>query len=120
MTYEAVRIAAAGVTLAGDRWSGAGVTIALLHAGVCDRRCWREVTAHGASATDAFDLVIPSPPGDRAPPPSMIEPGQPCVTISGSASSCRERTWMKWMSSPSISVTNCGRALSFASHGRQS
>ncbi len=51
---------------------------------------------------------------------SMIEPGHPCVTISGSASSCWERTWMKWMSSPSISVMNCGRALSFASHGRQS
>ena len=29
---------------------------------------------------------------------SMIEPGQPCVTMSGSASSCWERTWMKWMS----------------------
>ncbi len=26
---------------------------------------------------------------------SMIEPGHPCVTISGSASSCWERTWMK-------------------------
>ena len=26
---------------------------------------------------------------------SMIEPGHPCVTISGSASSCFERTWMK-------------------------
>ena len=26
---------------------------------------------------------------------SMIEPGQPCVTMSGSASSCFERTWMK-------------------------
>jgi hypothetical protein len=51
---------------------------------------------------------------------SMIEPGQPCVTISGSASSCWERTWMKWMSSPSISVMNCGSALSFASHARQS
>jgi hypothetical protein len=51
---------------------------------------------------------------------SMIEPGHPCVTISGNASSCGERTWMKWMSSPSISVMNCGRALSFASHGRQS
>ena len=51
---------------------------------------------------------------------SMIEPGQPCVTMSGSASSCWERTWMKWMSSPSISVMKCGRALSFASHVRQS
>ena len=27
---------------------------------------------------------------------------------------------MKWMSSPSISVMKCGRALSFASHRRQS
>ena len=26
---------------------------------------------------------------------SMIEPGHPCVTISGSASWCGERTWMK-------------------------
>ena len=26
---------------------------------------------------------------------SMIEPGQPCVTIIGSALSCFERTWMK-------------------------
>jgi len=26
---------------------------------------------------------------------SMIEPGHPCVTISGSASWCWERTWMK-------------------------
>ena len=51
---------------------------------------------------------------------STIEPGHPCVTISGSASSCWERTWMKWMSSPSISVMKFGRAFSFASHGRQS
>ena len=51
---------------------------------------------------------------------SMTEPGQPCVTISGSASSCFERTWMKWMSSPSISVMKCGSAFSFASHLRQS
>ena len=51
---------------------------------------------------------------------SMIEPGQPCVTMSGRASSCFERTWMKWMSSPSISVMKCGRAFSFASTLRQS
>ena len=50
---------------------------------------------------------------------SMIEPGQPWVTMSGSASACWERTWMKWMSSPSISVVNCGSALSFASQLRQ-
>ena len=35
---------------------------------------------------------------------STIEPGQPWETTIGSASSCLERTWMKWMSSPSISV----------------
>ena len=51
---------------------------------------------------------------------SMIEPGQPCVTMSGSASSCRERTWMKWMSSPSISVRKFGRLFSLASHRLQS
>ena len=43
MTFEAVQITADGATLAGDRWKGAGPAIALLHAGVCDRRCWREV-----------------------------------------------------------------------------
>ncbi len=51
---------------------------------------------------------------------SMIEPGHPWLTTSGSASSCRERTWMKWMSRPSISVMNCGSAFSSASHLRQS
>ena len=50
----------------------------------------------------------------------MTEPGQPWVMISGSASSCGERTWMKWMSTPSISVMNCGSAFSRASHLRQS
>ena len=51
---------------------------------------------------------------------SMIEPGQPWVTMSGSASACWERTWRKWMSRPSISVMNCGSAFSLASHLRQS
>jgi hypothetical protein len=50
----------------------------------------------------------------------MTEPGQPCVMISGSAFSCGERTWMKWMSSPSISVVNCGKAFNLASALRQS
>ena len=50
----------------------------------------------------------------------MTEPGQPWVMISGSASSCCERTWMKWISTPSISVVNCGSAFSLASHARQS
>ena len=45
----------------------------------------------------------------------MTEPGQPWVMISGSAFSCRDLTWMKWISTPSISVVNCGSAFSLAS-----
>ena len=45
----------------------------------------------------------------------MTEPGQPWVMISGSAFSCRDLTWMKWMSRPSISVRNWGRAFSLPS-----
>jgi hypothetical protein len=45
----------------------------------------------------------------------MTEPGQPWVMISGNAFSCFDRTWMKWMSTPSISVVNCGWAFSLAS-----
>jgi pimeloyl-ACP methyl ester carboxylesterase len=43
VTYERVEIAGAGATLIGDRWMGTGPAVVLLHAGVCDRRCWREV-----------------------------------------------------------------------------
>ena len=70
-------------------------------------------TSHGGQAEDAFDLVLPSIPGYGFS-------GQPCVRISGSAFSCRDLTWMKWMSTPSISVVNCGSAFSSASHRRQS
>ena len=51
---------------------------------------------------------------------SMTEPGQPCVMMTGSAPSCFECTWMKWMSSPSISVMKFGSAFSLSSHLRQS
>jgi hypothetical protein len=51
---------------------------------------------------------------------SIIEPGHPCVTMIGNAPSCCERTWMKWMSTPSISVMNWGRAWSRFSTMRQS
>jgi len=51
---------------------------------------------------------------------SMIEPGHPCVMTIGSAFFYFDFTWMKWISSPSISVTNCGSAFSLASHLRQS
>jgi hypothetical protein len=40
--------------------------------------------------------------------------------ISGSAPACGDFTWMKWISTPSISVMNCGSAFSLASHARQS
>ncbi len=40
--------------------------------------------------------------------------------ISGNAFSCGDLTWMKWIWTPSISVVNCGRAFSLASHLRQS
>jgi pimeloyl-ACP methyl ester carboxylesterase len=50
MTHEPVQIAVPGATLAGDRWNGAGATIVLLHAGVCDRRSWREVGARLSEA----------------------------------------------------------------------
>jgi len=50
----------------------------------------------------------------------MTEPGQPWVMISGIAFSCRDLTLMKWISTPSISVVNCGSAFSLASHLRQS
>ena len=64
-------------------------------------------TEHGGNALDAFDVVIPSLPGYGFS-------GKPAATGWG------DRTWMKWMSSPSISVVNCGSAFSFASHRRQS
>ena len=32
-----------GVTLVGERWEGDGVPVVLLHAGVADRRVWRDV-----------------------------------------------------------------------------
>lgn len=58
MTHAPVEIATGDATLVGDRWNGAGATIVLLHAGVCDRRCWREVGEQlGAAGRDvvAYD-----------------------------------------------------------------
>lgn len=58
MTHERVEIAVGAATLVGDRWVGAGEAIVLVHAGVCDRRCWREVGARlGAAGRDvvAYD-----------------------------------------------------------------
>ena len=44
-----------GATLVGDRWSGPGPAVVLLHAGVCDRRAWREVDAR--LAADGWHVV---------------------------------------------------------------
>ena len=46
---------------------------------------------------------------------SMTEPGQPWVMISGNASSWGDLTWMKWISTPSMVVVNCGSAFSLTS-----
>ena len=50
MTPERIEIAVEGATLVADRWVGGGPAIVLLHAGVCDRRSWREVGARLAAA----------------------------------------------------------------------
>lgn len=51
---------------------------------------------------------------------STIEPGQPCVMISGVASGSGERMCAKWTFDPSMVVVNCGHAFSSASAARQS
>ena len=50
---------------------------------------------------------------------SITDPGHPWVMMIGKALGCFDRTWMKWTSTPSISVTNCGSPLRYASHSRQ-
>jgi hypothetical protein len=74
----------------------------------------------GSTRWNASPAVPPcaagSVSGPTIPSSSITEPGQPCVMINGSAFSCRDLTWMKWTSTPSISVVNIGSAFSFASH----
>jgi pimeloyl-ACP methyl ester carboxylesterase len=48
--FERVDIAVGGAKLAADRSPGEGQAIVLLHAGVCDRRAWRETAERLASA----------------------------------------------------------------------
>lgn len=43
MTFERVEIPVAGAALVADHWMSDGAAVVLLHAGVCDRRGWREV-----------------------------------------------------------------------------
>jgi hypothetical protein len=51
---------------------------------------------------------------------SAIDPGQPWVRMSGNASGRSDRTCAKWIGWPSMTVRNCGYALSRASVRRQS
>ena len=50
----------------------------------------------------------------------MVTPTPRSALITGKAFACFERTRMKWMSTPSMLVMNCGRAFSRASTFRQS
>ena len=68
MAHERVEIAVRGATLAADRWTGAGTTVVLLHAGVCDRRCWREVGDRLAAA--GLDVVAYDRRGFGEVPPA--------------------------------------------------
>ena len=48
-------VPAGAVTLAGERRAGAGTPLVLLHAGVADRRVWRETAAHLDGPVIAYD-----------------------------------------------------------------
>ena len=68
MTSARIAIPVDGASLAGDRWTGGGPAVALLHAGVCDRRCWREVAAR--LAADGLDVVAYDRRGFGEVPPA--------------------------------------------------
>jgi pimeloyl-ACP methyl ester carboxylesterase len=67
VTFERIEIPVPGATLVADRWTGGGTPIVLLHAGVCDRRCWREVGERLGSDVVAYDRrgFGEVPPPDR-------------------------------------------------------
>jgi pimeloyl-ACP methyl ester carboxylesterase len=69
MEPERLEVEVPGATLVADRWSGAGPTVVLLHAGVCDRRSWREVGTLLAAA--GRDVVAYDRRGfGEVPPPA--------------------------------------------------
>lgn len=45
MSEALVVVTHGGARLIGERWSGPGPVVVLLHAGVTDRRSWRAVAA---------------------------------------------------------------------------
>ena len=65
---ERMDLAVGGATLAGDRWRGGGPVVVLLHAGVCDRRSWREVGARLGGA--GHDVVAYDRRGFGEVPPA--------------------------------------------------
>ena len=71
-----------------------------------------QTAARGRKRPRPPPCAVGSVRGPSVSSSSITEPGQPWVMISGSAFSCSDWTWMKWMSTPSISVVNCGRAFS--------
>jgi pimeloyl-ACP methyl ester carboxylesterase len=55
VSFARLEIPVAGTTLVADRWTSGGTPVVLLHAGVCDRRSWREVGAQ--LGRDGWDAV---------------------------------------------------------------
>ena len=68
MSSARIAIQVDGASLIADRWTESGPTLVLLHAGVCDRRCWREVG--DALAAEGRDVVAYDRRGFGEVPPA--------------------------------------------------
>src|SRR6478735_8891656 len=115
----------------GERDVDAGTMLAVLHAKRGRHR--RAPVAALRAVTRVTEPVHQPGPGRGdaidAPAGGLRLAGEPKARqrwtddvegIGGSADGSFERTCRKWMSSPSISVVNCSKRLSFASRARQS
>ena len=110
-----------GLSPLGSGTEGAQAGVHTVCAGFCEN------PNPGSDGTTTWNESAASPPNETGSvsgpislPNSTIEPGHPCVSISGIAPGLADLTWMKWMSSPSISVRNWGKRLSSDSKRRQS